>query len=198
MLIIGSFNSIYGWQCVPLACGKLGSNVSSSGPVSLTAQNNIVLRSSILFVYLKWDDTGSVKCWEMFCDVLQVQRVALAGDGVDIATSISGTVVAIYGQQPADDCTGRFFAKGVVFPSLPKQIPRPVVPQDKWVTDGDASCCDFEFFARFSRKIQISIFYFFFQFFIFFLFNSTTSLQVRQNPVLDLDTKEINFVISRG
>lgn len=59
----------------------------------------------------------------------ELQRVALTGD-IDVGQMISGTVVALYGRQP-EEFSGKFFVKGIVYSSLPSQVPRPVSEPEK-------------------------------------------------------------------
>ena len=59
----------------------------------------------------------------------ELQRVALTGDVV-VGEMISGTVVALYGRQP-EEYAGKFFVKGITYPNMPAQVPRPVSEPEK-------------------------------------------------------------------
>jgi len=59
----------------------------------------------------------------------ELQRVALTGD-IAVGEMISGTVVALYGRQP-EEYTGKFFVKGIAYPNMAAQVPRPVSEPEK-------------------------------------------------------------------
>lgn len=59
----------------------------------------------------------------------EVQRVSLAGD-IDVGSSISGTVIAVYGQEP-ENMAGKFVVKGVAFPLMPAEVPRSIPESDR-------------------------------------------------------------------
>ena len=59
----------------------------------------------------------------------ELQRVALTGD-IAVGQMISGTVVALYGRQP-EEYSGKFFVKGITYPRMASQVPRPVSEQEK-------------------------------------------------------------------
>jgi len=59
----------------------------------------------------------------------ELQRVALTGD-IAVGEMISGTVVALYGRQP-EEYMGKFYVKGIAYPNIPDQVPRPVSEPEK-------------------------------------------------------------------
>ena len=61
----------------------------------------------------------------------EVQRVSLAGHE-DINSLISGTVIAVFGQEP-EDRAGKFVIKDIAYPVMPKQIPRSIPDADRYV-----------------------------------------------------------------
>ncbi|XP_052701812.1 DNA polymerase delta subunit 2-like [Crassostrea angulata] len=61
----------------------------------------------------------------------ELQRIILMGD-LDVQTSVTGVIIAVYGKEPEDD-QGKFHVEKYCFQMLSDQVPRPVIQKDKYL-----------------------------------------------------------------